>query len=227
MDPMLGMIYIVPFNWAPSGYLICQGQVIGLSQYQALFSLIGTTYGGNGVSTFGLPNLQGRVPLGYGAAQGGTNYPLGTTVGTETTTLTTINMPTHTHAANFTATTGTQSVTIPATTGNLQVGVTVNATSTAAASGAPSSASNMLATASGTNKIYGATTTSNLVPLGGTSAAVTGNPDIPASTVNIQTVTGGTVTVGTAGNSQPFNTLQPSLALNFIIAMNGIYPSRP
>ena len=227
MDPMLGMIYLVPFNWAPSGYLICQGQIIGLAQYQALFSLIGTTYGGNGSQTFGLPNLQGRVPLGYGTSTSGTNFPIGAALGTERTTLTVANLPPVAPTATFAPTTGSQPVTIPAVTGNLQVGVTVNATSNAGASPGPSSAANMLAAISGGQRLYAPTATTNLVPLGGTSATVTGTASTAAATVNVTTVTGGTVTINPIGGGQPVPTLAPVLALNFIIAMQGIYPSRP
>lgn len=228
MDPMIGMVYIVGFNWAPLYFSICQGQILQVSQNAALFSLLGTTYGGNGQTTFALPNLQGRVPLGYGRAQTNTTYPIGTVVGAESTTLTQANMPTHTHGAAFTPTTGPQSVTIPATTGNLQVGVAVNATSNAAANGTPSTANNMLSTVAPAGpRIYGPTATANLVPLGGVSASVTGTASTAANTVNIQTVTGGNVAVSPAGGSAAFNNLQPSLALNFIIALQGIYPSRP
>ena len=227
MDPMLGMIYLVPFNWAPSGYLMCQGQSLSISQYQALFTLLGTTYGGNGSQTFGLPNLQGRVPLGFGTSASGTSYPLGQAVGTEKATLSVANLPTHAPSATFTPTTGSQSVTIPATTGNLTVGVTVNATGNLAANAVPSSTNAMLSAASGSTKLYGPTATSNLVPLAGTSASVTGTASTAASSVNVTTVTGGSVTIAPVGGNQPVSTLPPVLALNFIIAMQGIYPSRP
>ncbi|WP_407526691.1 phage tail protein [Methylobacterium oryzisoli] len=228
METMLGMIYIVPFNWAPVNFSICQGQLIAVNQNMALFSLLGTTYGGNGQTNFALPNLQGRAPLGYGRAQSGTTYPIGAVIGNEAVTLTTANMPMHIHTAGFAPTLGTQSVAIPATTGNLQVGVTVNATSTIATTGTPASGTNMLsATGSGSQKVYGPTTTSNLVPLGGTSASVTGTASTAANTANVQTVTGGTVTVQPAGGSMPFNNMQPSLAINFIIAMTGNFPQHP
>ncbi|WP_407530927.1 phage tail protein [Methylobacterium oryzisoli] len=228
MEPMLGMIYLIPFNFAPRDYLLCQGQVVSKDQYSGLFSLFGTTYGGDGQETFALPNLQGRVPLGSGTLAGGATYALGAPVGTEAVTLDQATLPAHTHAAAFAPTTGTQAVTIPATTGDLQVGVTVNATSTDATSRAPTSETNMLsATLTGTQKVYGPTTTSNLVPLGGTSASVTGTASTAANTLEIEVVTGGSVTVGETGGSRPLGLLQPSLALNFIIAVNGVYPYRP
>ncbi|SFG86912.1 phage tail protein [Methylobacterium gossipiicola] len=226
MDPMLGMIYLVPYNWAPRDYLICQGQKVNVNQYQALFSLISNLYGGDAVLNFGLPNLQGRAPIGFGTASSGTNYLLGSVTGTEKNTLSTANLPAHNHGATFEAKTGQQSVTIPAVTGNLQVGVTVNATTAVATSGSPTASANMLSSG-GVTKIYGQTQTSNLVALSGTSATVTGNPSIPANTVTINTVTGGAVTVSPTGNGAPVSNMQPSLALNFIIAVNGIYPDRP
>lgn len=85
----------------------------------------------------------------------------------------------------------------------------------------------MLSAASGSTKLYGPTATSNLVPLAGTSASVTGTASTAASSVNVTTVTGGSVTIAPIGGNQPVSTLPPVLALNFIIAMQGIYPSRP
>jgi microcystin-dependent protein len=224
---MLGTIFIVPFGWAPTGYLICRGQLVSTTQFSGLFSLIGTLYGGNGQTEFGLPNLYGRVPLGFGA-EAGDAYPLASAAGATTATLGIDNLPSHSHDASFTPTTGTESVTIPATTGDLQVGVAVDATSNAAANATPSTANNMLSTLfPATSRIYGPTATTNLVPLGGVSASVTGTASTAARTLDIPTVTGGSVAVSPTGGSAPFSILPPSLALNFIIAMQGVYPERP
>jgi microcystin-dependent protein len=83
-------------NFAPTGWMLCQGQILAISQYTTLFQLIGTTYGGDGVSTFNLPNLSSRVPMHQGSGPGG-NYVLGQMAGEENVTLTTPQIPSHTH----------------------------------------------------------------------------------------------------------------------------------
>ncbi|HET9136623.1 MAG TPA: tail fiber protein, partial [Candidatus Kapabacteria bacterium] len=100
-QPYLGMIAIYGFTFAPRGWAFCNGQLLSIAQNTALFSLLGTTYGGNGTTNFALPNLQSRVPLHFGTGAGLSNYVQGEMTGTETTTLTSQNMPAHTHAANY------------------------------------------------------------------------------------------------------------------------------
>jgi microcystin-dependent protein len=95
-QPFLGMIQTFAFNFAPKGWALCNGQLLSIQQNQALFALLGTTYGGNGVQNFGLPNLQSRTPLGYGNSSTG-NYTLGEIGGVETVTLTTPQLPLHNH----------------------------------------------------------------------------------------------------------------------------------
>lgn len=97
-DPFVAEIRIVPFNFAPKGWAWCDGQLLPLSQNTALFSLLGTTYGGNGTSTFALPNLQGRAPLMPGQGPGLSLYDLGQTGGAETVSLLESEMPSHSHA---------------------------------------------------------------------------------------------------------------------------------
>jgi microcystin-dependent protein len=92
MDPFVGMIAIFPYNFAPKGWLPCNGQLIPINQNQALFSLLGTTYGGDGRVNFALPNLQGRVPVGMGGGR-----TLGERAGEASHTLTQPEMPAHTH----------------------------------------------------------------------------------------------------------------------------------
>lgn len=101
MDEFLGIIKIFGGNFAPTGWFMCNGQILAISQYQALFSLIGTTYGGNGVTTFALPNLQGRIPIGMGQGPGLSAHPQGQTAGTETNTLLISNIPPHNHPASL------------------------------------------------------------------------------------------------------------------------------
>jgi microcystin-dependent protein len=95
--PFVAEIRIFPFNFAPTGWAFCDGQLLPISQNTALFSLVGTTYGGDGQSTFALPNLQGCVPLHQGQGPGLSLYSLGQQDGVETVTLLTSEMPAHTH----------------------------------------------------------------------------------------------------------------------------------
>jgi microcystin-dependent protein len=98
-EPFLGEIKIMAHNFAPKGWAFCNGQTLAINQNQALFSLLGTTYGGNGQTTFMLPNLQGRVPMHMGPSRGGTNHPQGERTGEETHTLIPSEMPQHNHVA--------------------------------------------------------------------------------------------------------------------------------
>ena len=97
-DPFVAEIRIFPFNFAPRGWAWCDGQLLPLSQNTALFSLLGTTYGGNGKSNFALPDLQGRAPMHWGQGPGLSLYDLGLTGGSETVALLESEMPAHTNA---------------------------------------------------------------------------------------------------------------------------------
>jgi len=97
MEAYIGAIWSFGFNFAPVGWAQCNGQLLPISQNDALFALIGTTYGGDGVTTFALPNLQGRTPIGSGQGPGLPNYVVGQAAGAETVTLTVANLPAHTH----------------------------------------------------------------------------------------------------------------------------------
>ena len=175
---------MVGFNYAPVGYAFCNGAILPISQNTALFSLLGTTFGGNGTVTFGLPDLRSRVPVGQGQGNGLSNYVLGQAAGTENVTLLTNQMPVHTHIATGTVTPG-------ASTGGRGSTVSTDPTS------------NYPATAPAGSSIYG---TPQNVNMGSTPV---------------------TVTVQPAGGSLPVPVLQPYLAVNFIIATVGIFPSRP
>ena len=98
-EPFIGEIKIFGFNFAPRGYATCQGQILSIAQNTALFSLLGTTYGGNGQTTFALPDLQGRMPIGQGQGPGLPSYTMGEEAGTTNVTLLSTNMPIHNHAA--------------------------------------------------------------------------------------------------------------------------------
>jgi microcystin-dependent protein len=96
-DPILGEIRQIPFNYAPRGWAFCNGQLLPIAQNMALFSLIGTMYGGDGRTTFALPDLRGRVPVSQGQLPGGSSYTLGQTGGLDAVTLITTELPAHTH----------------------------------------------------------------------------------------------------------------------------------
>jgi len=100
-DPFLGEIKICALNFAPRGWAFCDGQLLPISSNSALFSLLGTNYGGDGRTTFGLPDLRGRIPLGEGSGPGLSDHRLGQKGGAETTTLTVNNLPAHTHTLNL------------------------------------------------------------------------------------------------------------------------------
>jgi microcystin-dependent protein len=107
-NPFLGEIRIVGFNFAPTGWALCNGQILPIAQNTALFSLLGTTYGGDGRSTFALPNLQGSAPLHFGQGNGLTPRDLGETGGEETVTLLPTQMPAHTHSLKGSDAVGSQ-----------------------------------------------------------------------------------------------------------------------
>jgi microcystin-dependent protein len=99
MEEYIGTIKLFGFAFAPRGWMTCQGQMLSIAQQTALFSLLGTTYGGNGVTTFGLPDLRGRVAVGQGQLTGGAVYTMGEMAGSEAVTLTQAQLPSHTHTA--------------------------------------------------------------------------------------------------------------------------------
>jgi len=96
-DPFVGQLMLVGFNFAPVGWQLAQGQLVAISQNTALFSLLGTQYGGNGTSNFQLPNMQGNVPVGYGQGPGLSQYFQGETGGSSTVTLLASETPNHNH----------------------------------------------------------------------------------------------------------------------------------
>ena len=165
-EPFLSEIKIVSFNFPPKGWALCNGQFLPINQNQALFALLGTTYGGNGQTTFALPNLRGRVPIHMGGG-----HTLGEVAGTTAVTLTQQQMPQHLHSLQ--GSTATANTDTPST-------------STLLAGSAP-------------NDLYaGPVALSALLP----------------------------ATVSSVGGSQPHNNMMPYLVLNFIIALQGIFPSR-
>ena len=174
-DPFLGEIRIWACNFAPLNWAFCTGQILPISQYTALFSLLGTNYGGNGTTTFGLPDLRGMVPMGWGQSTSGTSYTLGETGGTNTVTLTTPTVPPHTHDLH--------AIPRPVTTDTPD----------------PKSALGRQASNNFYKQPTGAAAPQPLAP-------------------NI---------IQPQGGSQPHNNMMPFMALNFCIALQGIFPQRP
>lgn len=169
-DPFVAEIRMFPFNFAPTGWAWCDGQLLPISQNTALFSLLGTTYGGNGVTTFALPDLRGRTPIHAGQGAGLTVRPLGAQLGTENVTLAVSQLPAHGHAL---------------------------------------AASDAVADRSDPSGAVPARAASPVWRTGAATPAAIGTQSLPA------------------GGNQPHPNLMPFLTLQFAIALQGIFPSRP
>lgn len=171
MEAFIASIILFGGNFAPRGWAFCQGQLLPIAQYSALFTILGTTYGGDGQTTFALPDLRGRVPIHPGQGPGLSNRSLGERGGSETITLNVSQMPAHNHTLNAVTETGTV--------------------------GAPAGAS--LAATGALDPEY---------RIGGTGVGMAAS------------------SIGVAGGSQPHTNMQPYLALNYIICLEGLYPSQ-
>lgn len=208
-EPFLGQIMQVGFTFVPQGWLQCTGQIIAIQQNTALFSLLGTLYGGNGQTTFAVPDARGRNFVGTGQGPGLSAYVPGQIGGGENATLNTTQLPAHNHTATFTPTGGGGAIT--ATLG-AKSGVVDGALKSTPASGD-----------------YLANTYD---PLNGSSINIYAPADAAGTAVNIGGisvsggVTGGAVNIGLTGNNQPVPILNPYLAITTIIAGQGIYPTR-
>lgn len=171
MEAFIGSIIMFGGNFAPRGWALCNGQILSISQNTALFSILGTTYGGDGVQTFALPNLQSRMPMHAGNGPGLSPRTIGQTGGAETTTLTINNLPAHNHLINVKSDTGNSN------------------------------------------------TPTNNNPAGDADATATPFANKADSTMAASTVS-------MTGGSQPVATESPFVVVNFIIALQGIFPSR-
>ncbi len=203
-DPFLGEIRLVGFNFAPRGWAFANGALLPISQNTALFALLGTTFGGNGIQTFGLPDYRGRTPVGMGTGPGLPNVVQGEMAGTPTTTLLSSNLPTHTAVV--------PPQTVPV---SLSGSIAVPASTGAATTGSPANAVPASPTNSGRPYPIYAAAPSGSDTLAPFNATVTGNVQIPQA-----------VAVST-GTNLPINIQSPYLGTNFIIALEGIFPSRP
>ena len=169
-EPFLAEVRIVGFNFAPRGWAFCDGQILPINQNQSLYSLLGTTYGGDGRTSFALPDIRGRTPIHVGASNG-TDHREGQKSGEETHTLAANEMPQHTHAAKASNTQANQT----AVSGNLL--------------------------ANSLSELY-----------------------VDASAANLVNMRSGTV--ANVGGGQAHDNMQPYLALNYCIALQGLFPSR-
>lgn len=172
MDPFLGEIIMFAGNFAPRGWAFCDGQLLPISQYSALFSILGTTYGGDGRTTFGLPELRGRAPIHAGNGPGLSDIRLGVKGGAETHTLSILEMPSHNHLGAMKVSTALVDDDTPGT--NVSIGA---------------------------SEIF---------------VEATANQDLST----------GSVDIGFTGGTRSFNIRNPFLGVNYIIALQGVFPSR-
>lgn len=172
-DPFVAEIRIVAFNFAPTGWALCNGQILSIAQNTALFSLLGTIYGGDGKSTFALPDMQGRAPMQYGQGPGLSLHSIGEESGIPAVTLIQTEIPVHTHQ--------------------------VTATNSDAEDVTP------------TNNAWGLTNSN--------AATYRSGAETPNTTMSPNAL-------AISGGSLPHNNMQPYLTLNFIIALQGIFPPR-
>jgi len=175
MDPFVGEIRAVPFNFAPKGWAFCNGQILPIQQNTALFSLLGTTYGGDGKSTFALPDLQGRVPMHPGQGPGLSLHDLGETGGSDTVTLLATQIPPHTHSVAINSSNATTAT--PSASASLAAPVDINGDNANA---------------------YSANANNDVI-----------------NTLSAR-----------ANSGNGHNNLSPYLTLNYIIALQGVFPPR-
>lgn len=180
MEGTLAEIRMFAGNFAPRGWFFCQGQLLSIAQWTAVFALVGTTYGGNGQTTFGVPDFRSRLAKGTGTGPGLPTVDLGEMSGTENITLLTTNLPIHNH---------TVSGTVSPQANNDTAGLTSDPTGRRLAA---------------TGNLY-TSQNGDLV-------------NMANNLVSLQT--------GLVGGNQPFNNLQPYLAMNHIMCVEGIFPSR-
>lgn len=178
MTPLIGEIQLFAGNFAPVGWQFCNGQLVSIAEYEALFATIGTTYGGDGTQTFALPNLKQRVPVGIGQSPGKSNHILGQSAGSDTEILTVNNMPPHTHT----------------------IAAKLKVSSAAANNPSPE------------NNYFGST---------GSDSEYAATADTAMNTEGIGIV----LANDTVGSSQPIDNRQSFVSINFIIAMEGIFPT--
>jgi microcystin-dependent protein len=176
-EPFIGEVIMFAGNFAPRGWAFCAGQILSIAQNTALFSILGTTYGGNGQTTFALPDLRGRVPVGVGQGPGLPAVSLGEVSGSPTQTLLITQLPAHGHILRANAN---------------------NANDSLPANAYPAAA---------------------VIPTDGNKSVSAYNSATDGTTMNPNAI-------APTGGNQPFSLMQPYLGMNYIIALEGIFPSR-
>lgn len=180
MEGYIGEVRMFAGNFAPRGWDFCQGQLKEISQYDIVFSILGTTYGGDGIITFGLPDLRSRTAVGTGQAPGLSNYDSGQMSGAEKNTITNSNLPAHTHDLNVSNANGDIAI--------------------------PARGSSIAVTGTQDSRVF--------------TPALSFNSTTPNVALNPASMT------SFGGGNLPINNLQPYLASNYIICLEGIYPSK-
>jgi microcystin-dependent protein len=199
MDGYMAEIRGFAGNFAPKYWAYCNGGLLAISEYQALFSLMGTIYGGDGRSTMGIPNLGGRVPISAGSSPGTSNYRLGQMGGYEHESLTAAQLPAHSHTA-------TPNLSVTGTAAGNISQPCYNET------GDPATPGGNVPAKITSGYMEAGEADATLAPATA-SLAVTGNAT-------------GTIAIGSTGGSQPFYNMQPYQVINWIICLVGSYPSR-
>ena len=211
MNGTIGEIRGFAGNFAPRAWALCNGQLLSISQNTALFSIIGTTYGGDGRTTFALPDLRGRTAISTGTGPGLRTWKLGQRTGLEDNQLNVLHLASHNHTASIGSLTGNG-----ATTGAATAYMNVNN----GATDDVNPAGNFLGVEAGGNGLYATTDdgTSTLNP--GAITVDTSNMEVALTNFS------GGVTISPEGSNQLINNMMPVLTINMIICMFGVYPSR-
>lgn len=196
MDEYIGTIKAFAFSFPPLGWQFCNGQILSISQYTPLFALIGTTYGGNGQSTFALPDLRGRSVVHPGTGLGLSTIDWGEVGGTESVTLTQLNLPMHVHPL----VSGTGA-------GQVSVATIIHTTENGTVTNESDNGNNSFASGGSTANIYSEPPIGTTNTVGGVTSTISG-------------------TTAIAGGSQPFGIRNPYLGVYMSICMEGIFPSR-
>jgi len=205
MEGMIGEIRLFAGNFSPKNWTYCAGQLMAIAQNTALFSILGVTYGGDGKTTFGIPDLRGRVAMGQGTGPGLSPCDLGEKNGSTTAVMTTVNMPMHTHAVL-----GGGTVQI---SGGVSATVSVN--TDAAQSTAVSPANNFIGFDNTGNALYNPAATANSLNSAAISIQTSGlEATLPAMQTSVN------------GQGQAFSIQQPYLGMSYIICVAGIFPAR-
>lgn len=209
-DAYFGQICIMAGSYCPQNTLPAEGQLLPISGNEALYSVLGTTYGGDARTNFALPDLRGRMPVGQGQGPGLSQHNVGAKFGNETITQTLAQMPQHMHTAVFTPSGGGS--------GGSAATVSVLSTQGAGTLSVPQEGSMLAAS----------------LASGGSSANIYAPPGTTGPTVKLGGVSGGggtsgggTVTVGVMGGSQPMAIVPPEISIRYCIVTNGLYPERP